>query len=412
MGPPTVVVAGWKLPQQILGQMGDTGDGALEGPPRCGGRSFGHRSPSARTGGPRFDLVICGLRLEAAQRCDIATHRQRGRATRRTRSDDAHCSQPLGSDHQDGAHLAGVFVVTEGGGGGALPRTTPVKRAVPSRILAYLLASLIAAAGVAVALWLDDVTGTTCSCRCCFPWWCRCGCSVRGGVVTLLITGAACPVVVEPGGGYLQLDATSWLLIERTCSSGRWWSGSAGVWRGRRGIAGALSESERPRRRFGSALDAMPNGLIVVDSTVGVILANDKATDILGASVEGTDLLTDARFMTGHTTDGQRSIGSGIGTAPIASGRPGGSGRRDRGAPLRWSRRIIRTSSAPYYALDGAVGGAVVVFADVTARRAADQARLASEVGSSWTGRSRWRKDCWRWPSLVVPARPTTASSP
>ena len=54
-----------------------------------------------------------------------------------------------------------MFVVTEGGGGGALPRTTPVKRAVPSRILAYLLASLIAAVGIAVAIWLDDVTGTT-----------------------------------------------------------------------------------------------------------------------------------------------------------------------------------------------------------------------------------------------------------
>ena len=53
-----------------------------------------------------------------------------------------------------------MFVVTEGGGGGTTENHS-VKRAVPSRILAYLLASLIAAAGIAVAIWLDDVTGTT-----------------------------------------------------------------------------------------------------------------------------------------------------------------------------------------------------------------------------------------------------------
>ncbi len=245
-----------------------------------------------------------------------------------------------------------MFVVTEGGGGGALPRTTPVKRAVPSRILAYLLASLIAAAGIAVAIWLDDVTGTTLFMSMLLSvvvsvWLFGPG----PGVVTLLITGAACPVVIEPGGGYLQLTPNSWLLIGAYLLIGSvvvtlgW-----GLARARRGIAGALSESESQRRRFGSALDAMPNGLIVVDSTGRVILANDKATDILGAAAEGTDLLTDARFMTGHTTDGQR-----VSVAESALLRSLRGDQVVQGEEIELlrsdgSRRIIRTSSAPYYA--------------------------------------------------------------
>ena len=227
--------ARWKLAQQIPGQMGDTGDGVLEGLLGVRGGLLHPAHLPHVLAGRSFDLVICGLRLEAAQGCDIATHRQRVGRLGAPEATTPHCFAPLGSDHQDGAHLAGVFVVTEGGGGGALPRTTPVKRAVPSRILAYLLASLIAAAGIAVAIWLEDVTGTTLFMSMLLSvvvsvWLFGPG----PGVVTLLITGAACPVVIEPGGGYLQLTPNSWLLIGAdTCSSGRWWSRSAGVWRGR-----------------------------------------------------------------------------------------------------------------------------------------------------------------------------------
>jgi PAS domain S-box-containing protein len=259
-----------------------------------------------------------------------------------------------------------------------------VERAVPGRILAYSLASLIAAAGIAVAMWLEDVTGSTLFMSMLLSvvvsvWLLGPG----PGVVTLLITGAACPVLIEPGSGYLQLTPNSWLLIGAYLLIGSvvvtlgW-----GLARARRGIAGALSESEGQRRRFGSALDAMPNGLIVVDRTGRVILANDKATDILGAAVEGTDLLTDARFMTGHTTDGQRASVAESALLRSLRGDQVVQGEEIELLRSDGSRRIIRTSSAPYYAEVGEIGGAVVVFADITTRRAAeDQARLASEVG-------------------------------
>ena len=66
--------ARWKLAQQILGQMGDTGDGALEGLLGVRGGLLHSAHLPHVLAGRSLDLVICGLRLEAAQRCDVATH--------------------------------------------------------------------------------------------------------------------------------------------------------------------------------------------------------------------------------------------------------------------------------------------------------------------------------------------------
>jgi PAS domain S-box-containing protein len=276
-----------------------------------------------------------------------------------------------------------VFVVTEGGGGTALPRATPIQQAMRSRTTAYLLASLIAAAGVAVALWLDEVTGNTLFMSMLLAvvvavWLFGPG----PGWVSLLVTSVASPLVVEPAGGYLVLNETSWILVGAYVLIGvvvvvLGWARA----RARRSTAGAVSQSEDQRRRFASALDAMPNGLIVVDSVGRIILANSKATDILGSAIEGMDLLTDPRFMTGHTTDGQRTTVEESALLRSLRGDEVVQGEEIEVRRSDGSHRVIRTSSAPYYTESGAVGGAVVVFADVTARRAADnQARLASEV--------------------------------
>ncbi len=202
------------------------------------------------------------------------------------------------------------------------------------------------------------------------------------GLVSLLITGAASPVVIEPGGGFLDLTGVSWLLIGTYLVLGAvvvtlgW-----GLAKARRGAAGALNESDNQRHRFESALNAIPNGLILVDKAGRIVLANDEATEILGTAVEGRDLLTDARFMTGHTADGQRisieesALIRSLLSDEVVHGEEIELVRSD-GTP-----RIVRTSSAPFHAENGEVVGAVVVFADVTNRRAADdQARLASEV--------------------------------
>ena len=252
-----------------------------------------------------------------------------------------------------------------------------------SRTTAYLVASLIAAAGVAVALWLDEVTGNTLFMSMLLAvvvavWLFGPG----PGWVSLLVTSVASPLVVEPAGGYLVLDDTSWFLVGAYVLIGvvvvvLGWA----LARARRSSAGAVSQSEDQRRRFASALDAIPNGLIVVDSVGRIILANSKATDILGSAIEGMDLLTDPRFMTGHTTDGQRTTVEESALLRSLRGDEVVQGEEIEVRRTDGSHRVIRTSSAPYHTASGAVGGAVVVFADVTARRAADnQARLASEV--------------------------------
>ena len=252
-----------------------------------------------------------------------------------------------------------------------------------SRTTAYLLASLIAAAGIAVALWLDNMTGNTL-------------------FMSMLLAVVVAVWLFGPGPG--------WVRSSSPASPARsWWSRRADTWystrpagsssghtcssaavvvvlgwalaRARRITAGAVSQSEDQRRRFASALDAMPNGLIVVDSVGRIILANSKATDILGSAIEGTDLLTDPRFMTGHTTDGQRTTVEESALLRSLRGDEVVQGEEIEVRRSDGSHRVIRTSSAPYYTGSGAVGGAVVVFADITTRRAADyQSRLASEV--------------------------------
>ena len=263
------------------------------------------------------------------------------------------------------------------------PGNAPVVRVVHGRPLAYLLASLTAVVGIVLAVWLDEATGSTLFISMLLAvvvsvWLFGPG----PALVSLLITGVASPVVIEPGGGYLDLTAASWLMIGAYLVIGAvvvmlgW-----GLARARMSTAGALSSSEDERRRFESALDAMPNGLILVDKAGRLILANSEATEILGTAVEGTDLIADSHFMTGHSTDGQRKSVEESALLRSLRGDQVVQGEEIELLRADGDRRIIRASSAPYHTEEGDVAGAVVVFADVTGRREADdQARLASEV--------------------------------
>jgi PAS domain S-box-containing protein len=166
--------------------------------------------------------------------------------------------------------------------------------------------------------------------------------------------------------------------------------------------AGEAQRASEARLR--AVLDSIPVGVIVAEAPSGrLVLGNPQADEIWGFRMPPAGSVEEYRPYHGFHADGRPyephewPLARSVATGESVSGEEIAFGRGDG------TRGTLRVSSAPIRDADGRVTAAVVVFADITDRLAAEEALRASEArlaeAQRIAGVGSWEID---WPTRKV----------